>query len=726
MASGTISFVTNKTMMGRLLWSSQSNGTAANSSELTCTLQVKKTTDTNIATTGTWTAELTIGGQESCSYLFAAVDSEAWVTLSTETVTVFHSGDGSANCYLHGSITGPTETTLSGISVSGSETVSLDTIPRFAEILTAPNFYDDENPKITYSNPAGSSVTLLRACISLDGTADDIAYRDISKTGASYTFALTEAEKDVLRAATTGANSRTVRFYVRSEIGASYKDSWLPATFSIKKPEPTISPTVTDTNTTTADLTGDSSKLVKYYSNAAVTTGATAVKKATLSSQKVSNGTKSLNGNGTINAVESKTFLFTATDNRGNTAQLSYDAPFVEYVKLTCNVGENKPTTSGAMTLKVTGKCFAGFFGKVSNTLEVKYKCKVSGGSYPSEWSTMTVTTSGTSYTATASLSGLDYQKAYTFQAYAKDKLATVYSAEKTVMAMPVYDWSAKDFAFHVPAFDQFGAKMGNGLAAYTGSGSNGIDPNTTLEGLCLTSHGNGPQGVGNAYYIQTVFYNTKSTDANRAQLAFPYNKTGPIYHRYYFGGAWSAWAAPLPSPDCADLDTALTPGMYGVKSTTANLPETRFGYATLLVQKSGGNSIFQTLTEGAFTGNFVQMVRYSNTGGSSWHPWCWVNPPMVSGVEYRTTELFANKAVYTKLVELGALPNAVTKAVAHNVAVTQLLRVSGVTSAGTAIPYRSGASFGTITANKNNVVVYYSFDASADTGTAQIWYTKD
>lgn len=420
--------------------------------------------------------------------------------------------------------------------------ISLTDIPRFATLTSAPNFNDEDNPTITYSNPAGNSVTLLRACISLDGSKADIAYRDISKTGNSYAFNLTEAERDVLRAATTGANSRTVKFYIRSEIGANYQGSNLSRTFTIKNPQPLIDPTITDTNSVTVALTGDSSKLIRYYSNAHVIIDAQAVKKATLKSQKVTCGSKSLNGDGTIEGVESNSFVITATDSRGNTTKETVTPAFVDYVKLTCNLANNRPTADGEMTVKVTGNYFNGSFGASSNTLSVYYRYKVSGGSY-SEWKAMSVTPGSGNYSATANLTGLDYQTTYVFQAYAVDKLATVQSAEKSVKSTPVFDWSENDFKFNVPVFDEFATSFVNGLAAYTGGGDSGIDPNTTLEALCLTSHSNAPQGLGTFYYIHTAFYNTKSAGAARAQVAFPYSKNGSIYHRYYASGAWSAWA---------------------------------------------------------------------------------------------------------------------------------------------------------------------------------------
>ena len=56
---------------------------------------------------------------------------------------------------------------------------------------------------------------------------------------------------------------------------------------------------------------------------------------------------------------------------------------------------------------------------------------------------------------------------------------------------------------------------------------------------------------------------------------------------------------------------------------------------------------------------NYV-LQRYLYNG--AWSEWECVNPPMVEGVEYRTTERYKGKPVYAKLKSLGAMPNAATK----------------------------------------------------------------
>jgi hypothetical protein len=68
------------------------------------------------------------------------------------------------------------------------------------------------------------------------------------------------------------------------------------------------------------------------------------------------------------------------------------------------------------------------------------------------------------------------------------------------------------------------------------------VDPDTALEDLVLTSK-NVPYGSGNFAYVRTMFFNRKTTDAHRTQIAYPYwNKNGEIYERHYIDGAWTEW----------------------------------------------------------------------------------------------------------------------------------------------------------------------------------------
>lgn len=430
----------------RFSWNRTSYSVADNTSTVGWKMELVTGSSGQIVSSVSKKWSVTVNGAEYSGSNTIGVGNNATKLLASGSTVIKHNNDGSKTFSY--SFTQNFGVNFSGVgtinSKSGSGTGILDDIPRQAILTAAPNFNDEANPTITYSNPAGNAVTALDACIGWTGT-DDIKYRAVSKTGTSYTFNLTTAERTALRNATPNSNTKTVTFYLRTLLNGIYYYSNLQKTLTITNGNPTLNPTVVDTNATTIALTGDANKLVKYYSNAAITIGAAAVKGATLKSQKVTNGSKSLTANGTINAVESGSFVFTATDSRGNTASKTITKTFINYVKLTCNLGNDMPTTDGTYNLTASGNYFNGTFGAVANTLTVQYRYKANNGAYGA-WTAATATKSGSTYKATATITGLDYQTTYTFQARAVDKLATIPSDEKAVKTTPVFDWGKDDF----------------------------------------------------------------------------------------------------------------------------------------------------------------------------------------------------------------------------------------------------------------------------------------
>ena len=257
-------------------------------------------------------------------------------TISSGTVTVTHSSTGTASF----TVSLQAAVYVSSVNCTGSKTFTLDTIPRQATLSSAPNFNDEGNPAITYSNPAGSAVTSLQACIAnTAGSVIYVPYRDISKTGTSYTFSLTTAERNTLRNACTTANSMSVKFYVKTVIGGSTFYSTLTKTLSIVNATPTITVSAKDTNAAALALTVDESKVIKGYNSVAVSMTATALKGATITNSYITNNGKIHDiTSGTINNVENGSFEFFAQDSRGNTVTKTITLNVVNYVTLTANV----------------------------------------------------------------------------------------------------------------------------------------------------------------------------------------------------------------------------------------------------------------------------------------------------------------------------------------------------------------------------------------------------
>lgn len=357
-------------------------------------------------------------------------------TFASAVLKIAHTPDGSKSFTISGFSGWIYE---SGTTYASSQTFDLPTIPR-ASSVSCSTANIGSNATITINRASTSFThTLTYSFGSLSGT---IATKT-SSTNISWTIPTTFYGQ--IPNSKSGTGTITCDTYSGSTLIGS-KSTSFTATVSESASKPTLSPTVSDSNSTTTALTGNSSKFIKYYSNASVATGAQARNSATLKSQKITCGAKSItSASGTINAVESGTFTFSATDSRGYTTTQTVNKTLIEYIKLTCSLNAGAPTTAGVATLKISGNYWDGTFGAVANTLTVQYRYKSQGGSYGS-WTTVSATKSNNTYNATATISGLNYQTTYVFQARAVDKLATINTNGQARRTTPIFDWSKNDF----------------------------------------------------------------------------------------------------------------------------------------------------------------------------------------------------------------------------------------------------------------------------------------
>lgn len=469
---GELKLGTSNQITGRIVWESVSNGIDANTSTVKATIQVMRT---NAYTTyGTWTGTLQVYNTSKTFSTYASV-SNSWVNLCTiENVTVPHSDDGTGGCYLYGQIKGPSETSQANSVVKNSGTATFETIPRYASITSAPNFNDEENPTIQYSNPAGSSVTKLEACISLDGPNDDIRYQDheLDPTATSYTFVLTEDERDILRRNTqNGSTTRTVKFCVRTILNGKVETSSVVRNFEVVKCIPQLQATIIETDDTINAVTGRTDVLIRNQGAARCEVFASGMKGAYIESCTVTCGNvvKSMTDIGqdtfdaTIENPSDARFVFRVVDSRGQSASLTVDNEqensWVQYIKPTCVLGNDQPNADGVLTLGVSGQYYDGYFDvyrdipQEENTILLYYRYAVVGEEMPSEW-TMSegenAEWSANKYRKQLSIQLPDYNKAYLVEVYAADKLRNTDVVSKMVKASPIFDWSDEDFNLNV------------------------------------------------------------------------------------------------------------------------------------------------------------------------------------------------------------------------------------------------------------------------------------
>lgn len=349
---------------------------------------------------------------------------ELWqgTQVASGSVDIYHEGDGNK------SFSASAEAGIYYVAVncSGSGSWSLPSIPRQANLTSAPDFNDEANPTINYSNPAGNSASSLQACISLTGANADVGYRDISKTGTSYTFNLTTAERNVLRNACTTSNSRKVTFFVRTVIGGNTFYSTIERTLTIVNANPSFSSSnlsYKDNNSTTVAVTGNNQHLVQNLSKLLVTiSAATGLKGASISKYDATiNGVaKSITsaGNidyGVINSGSNLTLSVKVTDSRGNTTTATKTVTFLAWSLPTALISlKRKNNYENETYLKVDGSISS---VNSKNTMTIQYQYKK---------------TTETSYSSLATLSDnvqvtmtKDKESAWDFKIIIKDKFGT-------------------------------------------------------------------------------------------------------------------------------------------------------------------------------------------------------------------------------------------------------------------------------------------------------------
>lgn len=441
------SLSSNHSQLSAKIVYSYTQSVSGNYSDVSATLYIKK--NQSIATSGTWSGDINVGGSgNSGSQYYKLVDS--WQSLCDVSKRVYHNADGTGSVTISGSARGPKGTSMSSASASGSKTISLPRIARTSSV-SATSAKIGATSTITISRQSSSFTHTLTYSFKGE-TTTALTGTIVSKTSdTSVSWTIPKDFYNKIPNSTSGTVTITCTTYSGStSVGSS--TCTLTASANSADVKVSFNPTYKDTNSTTAALTGDSSKLVKYYSTAKITSNATGAYGATIKSQSIKCGSKTVSSSpASFPNVEIFTFTFSATDSRGyKTTKNLATTNVVDYCKLTAYIGNETPAADGTYTFKVKGNYFNGSFGAVNNTLTVNYRWKVSGGTF-SNWQNMTLSISGNTYVASASLSGLDYQTTYIFQAQATDKLMVVDTGEKTIKSKPTFDWSGEDFAFNVP-----------------------------------------------------------------------------------------------------------------------------------------------------------------------------------------------------------------------------------------------------------------------------------
>lgn len=366
-------------------------------------------------------------------------------TVVQQDANLYHDNNGNYSATLSG--------TLSTTFVSGTATgnFSLPKINRYPVLQSGQNFTDEENPTIKFTS---YGTFPLRAKLEAGGNTQLIV-RDLpSKTATSYTFELTDEEREKLRKLIPTSNSLQVTETIcamsgNKELSASPK----VYTMTLVNGTPVFSNfEFEDVNEKTIALTGNNKINVNGYSNIKViipvANKAIAQKNATMIKyqlQVLNNDVLEIpysdteDVSGTMIGANQGIYNLYALDSRNNSTQVTKLATkSISYSPLVINQVQAKAVRdeSGVgtnCTISFDGTFWNDTFGEVANTIDgFEYEFKKTESS---EWikgtTKLTPTINGNNFTFNGSIrsNNTDYswdlESAYNIKIKISDKLSS-------------------------------------------------------------------------------------------------------------------------------------------------------------------------------------------------------------------------------------------------------------------------------------------------------------
>jgi hypothetical protein len=443
MASGSILGTTsNSSITARILWESKANA-SANTSDVTVTLQVKKSTATTSTTSGTGAWTVLING---VTYNFSAKISippnNTYVTVYTKTVTgIPHNVDGYQKIVLGwvGGIPGTTYTTTS----IPDTVVDLDYINRVSDIssFSFTNGYIDQGIDITISPKVSGAYHAIHLYFkdTTSGIGIDLTQSG-RKAGGTHHFNFSAAQLNLIYTNMPTITSSQFTVYVRSYINSTIGDEGATGGWQTKSATGNIAASVKPSISSFAvsvNSNGLDGLFVQGKSTAKLTCTATMGNGATVSSYSFSGPDLSISStsnsvtSGTILSSGALTYKVIVTDSRGRTASAEKQIEVYPYAKPSFKSSMvNRSNASGVLdgagtyakyTIEGT---YSSVGGKNTRTITAAYSSD-NGSTYSAETTIQATTDLNATITGVYGSGALSATKSYIIRFTIKDRYGT-------------------------------------------------------------------------------------------------------------------------------------------------------------------------------------------------------------------------------------------------------------------------------------------------------------
>lgn len=394
----------------------------------------------------------------TCTYCDKVSGTGVWnfedeTIMTSPSKTITHSTDGSKSL----SLSATAKNTYLGIDISLSATVDLPKIDRLATVTSTSDFTDEENPTLSFSNPASFTV---KPWLVIKDDAGTSVYSLSRTTGVTspYTWSLTDAERTSMRTATNKQKKYKVQVGIdtyngSTKLGNNYKEQ----TMTYVNAEPSQSTTFMETNSKVVSVLGTSNantiiqnvSQLKLTSTPTVKKGAT-VSKITFEHNDLSTDDPTSPYEQTYVPVNSK-FKVIITDSRGYSIPTEYTKSIVAYVPIdiSSHSFKRQSPTSSNIVLNAEIRYKQATFESKTNTPTIQWKLGSDGTLKTLSSSDYTIDTTNNKIKISNLVleNVLDYKNPGEFYLYASDLLTSdTENAYPVPKGIPTFDAGEHDF----------------------------------------------------------------------------------------------------------------------------------------------------------------------------------------------------------------------------------------------------------------------------------------
>lgn len=372
-------------------------------------------------------------------------------TIQEVTKTIEHNSDGSSpSVEVHTAFTASF-----GGSGSTSANITMPKIDRIPVITSITNITDEENPVITFTNPA--NFYLKAYLYTLGGY-------EFTRTNikSPYTFTLTDTERNTIR--TYMKNKKidnnvflTIEAYSSSNFSSSslIGETTKSFTISIVNAEPTFTVAFAETNSKVSSLLGTSaSKIVKNASKVKVSVTPAAKKNATIKSVEIIHGTSDVVKTAspyeqTLTAL-TNAYKVVVTDSRGYAVSQTITKTLIDYLPIEISQYSFKRVVPTSADIKLNASIVykQQTFNTTANAPTLKWKLGADGTWNTISSSNYSIDTTNNEITISdLILSGvLPYTQSGKFYLSVSDLLTSDDENVTVTVGIPVFDYGEEDF----------------------------------------------------------------------------------------------------------------------------------------------------------------------------------------------------------------------------------------------------------------------------------------